>query len=118
MMKKVVISLGGSILVKGEEDSDYIRRISDLLRDLSGNCRFIVVTGGGKTAREYIRIGRDLGSDEASLDWIGIYATRLNSYLLILTMYQLLITPLVGQKYHLRLSLSCLNVLLVYPYVF
>lgn len=82
-MKKVVLSLGGSILVKGENDSEYIRRISDLLRDLSGTCRFIVVTGGGRTAREYIRIGRDLGSDEATLDWIGISATRLNSFLMI-----------------------------------
>jgi uridylate kinase len=85
-MKKVVLSLGGSILVKGEKDSEYIREIADLILGISRDYRFIIVTGGGRTAREYIRIGRDLGSDEATLDWIGISATRLNSYLLISSM--------------------------------
>jgi uridylate kinase len=42
-----------------------------------------IITGGGRTAREYIAIGRTCGADEATLDEIGIAATRLNAFLLI-----------------------------------
>jgi uridylate kinase len=82
-VKKIVISLGGSILVKGEDDSAYIEDFRNLIGSLSGDHRFIIITGGGRTARDYIKIGRALGSDEATLDWIGISATRLNAWLVI-----------------------------------
>ncbi|MGA1848656.1 MAG: UMP kinase, partial [Thermoplasmatota archaeon] len=79
----MVISLGGSILVKGEDDSRYIRELLDALSSLETNIRYIIVTGGGQTARNYIRIGREAGANEACLDNIGIQATRLNAYLVI-----------------------------------
>ena len=82
-MKKIVISLGGSILVRGEDDSGYLRALRELLTSFPGEYRFIIITGGGPTAREYIAHGRDLGSDEATLDWIGIAASRLNAWLVI-----------------------------------
>jgi uridylate kinase len=43
----------------------------------------IVIAGGGKVARLYINIARSLGSDEATLDLIGIEVSRLNARLLI-----------------------------------
>ncbi|MCC2649185.1 MAG: pyrH [Nitrososphaeraceae archaeon] len=43
----------------------------------------IVIAGGGKIARHYINLARDLGSDEASLDIMGIEVSRLNARLLI-----------------------------------
>lgn len=82
-MKRTVISLGGSILVKGEEDADFIKGIRELIERSGDEHRFIIITGGGRTARDYIQIGRDLGSDEATLDWVGIGATRLNAWLMI-----------------------------------
>jgi uridylate kinase len=82
-LKKIVISLGGSILVKGEDDPGYLSSLRDLLTSFSSDHRFIIITGGGRTAREYIELGRSLGADEATLDWIGIGATRLNAWLLI-----------------------------------
>ena len=82
-MKKVVISLGGSILLRGSDDAEYLSSISSLLIDASKSCSIAVVTGGGRTARTYIELGRGCGADEATLDEVGIAATRLNAYLLI-----------------------------------
>jgi uridylate kinase len=82
-MKKAVISLGGSIMVRGEEDHDFLRKFSDLILSLSDELTFIIITGGGRTARDNIHIGRELGCDEVTLDNIGIQATRLNAWLLI-----------------------------------
>jgi uridylate kinase len=82
-MEPVVLSLGGSVLVKEEADTSYIRRLSKILIGVSANYRLYIVTGGGKIARYYIRAGRDLGADESSLDEMGIEVTRLNARLLI-----------------------------------
>jgi uridylate kinase len=41
------------------------------------------VTGGGRTARAYIEVGRALGAPEPYLDRLGIKITRLNARLLI-----------------------------------
>jgi uridylate kinase len=43
----------------------------------------VVVAGGGKVARHYIGIARSFGSDEATLDIMGIEVSRLNARLLI-----------------------------------
>jgi len=83
MEPRLVISLGGSILVRGEDDAEYLAGIAKTLIELSSRYRIIVVTGGGRTARDYIRLGRSVGADEATLDVIGIAATRLNAFLLL-----------------------------------
>jgi uridylate kinase len=45
--------------------------------------RFIVVTGGGITARKYIEAAKQFGiANQESLDWIGIAATKLNERLI------------------------------------
>jgi uridylate kinase len=81
--EKVVLSLGGSVLVPGEDDSRYIKSLAELLIHLSERYKLFVVTGGGRPARYYIEVGRDLGMDERSLDELGIAVTRLNARLLI-----------------------------------
>ena len=43
----------------------------------------MVVVGGGRTARDYIGVARDLEASEAICDDIGIEVTRLNARLLI-----------------------------------
>jgi uridylate kinase len=43
----------------------------------------IVVCGGGKRAREWIEIARDLDADARTQDRLGIHATHLNALLLI-----------------------------------
>jgi len=66
-----------------EPDTTYIRALAKVLIGLSSRYKLYVVTGGGKTARNYIKSGRDLGADETSLDEMGIEVTRLNARLLI-----------------------------------
>ena len=81
-MTRVVLSLGGSVLVPGENDAGYISDLAELLAQLRKRCRLFVVPGGGKIARYYIEIGRELGMPESRLDELGIVATRMNAKLL------------------------------------
>src|SRR6266542_1441487 len=81
-MEKVVVSLGGSVLVPGDDDARYLRTLAALLRDVSTRVRVFVVTGGGRIARYYIETGRALGIGERTLDEFGIAVTRLNARLL------------------------------------
>lgn len=80
--QRVVIKLSGSIF---SQDTDYakIRKYAEMLSDISNRVQPIVIAGGGKVARHYINLARNLGSDEANLDIIGIDVSRLNAKLLI-----------------------------------
>lgn len=73
-------------MVRDEGDISYIRKIAKILIGVSSRQKLYVVTGGGKTARQYIRAGRDLGADESYLDELGIEVTRLNARLLIIAL--------------------------------
>ncbi|MEM3851840.1 MAG: UMP kinase [Methanomassiliicoccales archaeon] len=85
-VEKIAISIGGSILVPDSQDVSYIRQLASMLLELLPAYKFLVVCGGGKIARYYISIGRQLGADEASLDELGIEVTRLNARLLIMAL--------------------------------
>jgi uridylate kinase len=78
----VALSVGGSVLSTGKDDEEYIGRLADLLRRRGREFPLVVTTGGGRTAREYIRLGRALGFTEVELDEIGIDVTRLHARLL------------------------------------
>src|SRR5256885_11790705 len=80
-MEKVVVSLGGSVLVPGDDDARYLRSLAGLLRDVSMRVKLFVVTGGGRIARYYIETGRSLGIGERNLDQFGIAGTRLHARL-------------------------------------
>ena len=82
-MENVVVSLGGSVLITDDDDTVYLKEVAEVFRSLDGDVRLQVVVGGGALARRYIAIARQLGSDEATLDEIGIAATRLNARILI-----------------------------------
>ena len=78
----VVVSIGGSVLLRGEEDRGYFEALADLLRAAGTARPLAVTTGGGRTARTYIRLGRELGLTEVELDELGIEVTRLHARLL------------------------------------
>ncbi|WOF16450.1 UMP kinase [Methanoplanus sp. FWC-SCC4] len=80
-MKKIVISLGGSILVPSLE-SNNISKYVDVLKELSKKYQIFVVIGGGGEARRYINVARSLCIDEATSDELGIMVTRINASLL------------------------------------
>jgi uridylate kinase len=80
--KRIAIKLSGSIFSE-ERNEDTIKKYAEMLTDISIDVQPIVIAGGGKIARHYINLARCLGSDEASLDIIGIEVSRLNAKLLI-----------------------------------
>src|SRR5947208_12581328 len=80
-MEKVVVSLGGSVLVPGDDDGRYLRDLAALLREVSGRVKLFVVTGGGRIARYYIETRRGRGIGERTLDEFGIAVTRRNGRL-------------------------------------
>jgi uridylate kinase len=80
-MKKVVLSLGGSVLIPTLEEH-RLARYAAVIKELAGYARIYVVVGGGGEARRYITAARNLGCSEASADEVGIAVTRLNAMLL------------------------------------
>lgn len=78
----VVLSIGGSVFATGESDAPYLDKLAGLLLRLSREFPLVVTVGGGRTAREYIRLGRALGLTEIELDELGIDVTRLHARLL------------------------------------
>ncbi|MFC7132574.1 MULTISPECIES: UMP kinase [Salinibaculum] len=80
---KVVVSVGGSVLVP-DLDADRVAAYADVLERLDdAGHDLAVVVGGGPAARDYIGAGRELGANEIELDQLGIAVTRLNARLLI-----------------------------------
>lgn len=84
-MKKqlFIISLGGSLINPGRIDVKFLKQFKQLvLPSIKSGNQFIFVTGGGKSARKYLEALRAVGSPSADdLDWMGIFATRLNAEL-------------------------------------
>ncbi|MHB8352549.1 MAG: UMP kinase [Thermoplasmata archaeon] len=78
----LVLSVGGSVLLTGEGDLEYLRALAELLRRIGRERPLVVTTGGGRTAREYIHLARALGLTEIELDELGIDVTRLHARLL------------------------------------
>jgi len=85
-MDRVVISLGGSVIVPDEGDAAFLMRLASLLERLSNEYRICIVCGGGRVARYYISTGRELGMTKEELDNLGIAVTRLNATLLLLAL--------------------------------
>lgn len=77
----VVISLGGSLIAPKNIDpafiSDFKKSIEELIAD---GYKFVIVTGGGRTARNYIEAASKVGNiDDEEKDWLGVHATRMNA---------------------------------------
>lgn len=81
-MERVVISVGGSVLIPEKNDSEYILALADVLKRCGRTVDIAVVCGGGRVSRYYAGIGRSLGGTEYQLDELGIAITRVNAGLL------------------------------------
>lgn len=82
-MKKeiVILSVGGSLIVPEEIDSDFLKRFKELVLSFKDK-RFAIICGGGKVCRKYQEAASKLASlEKIDLDWIGIASTRLNAEL-------------------------------------
>jgi uridylate kinase len=78
-MNTVVVSIGGSVVLSDESTGDFLQQLTRLLKRISTQYMLYVIVGGGKIARRYIELGRELGFDEDTLDLIGIDVTRVNA---------------------------------------
>lgn len=80
----IVISVGGSLIVpKSGIDVAFLKHFrAFILRQTKKGRRFIIVTGGGRTAREYQQAADAvLKPTDEDMDWLGIHASRLNAQL-------------------------------------
>ena len=78
---KIVISLGGSIIIPGEVNYTYLKKFVSLIKKYSKNNKIVIVTGGGITARKYINSLRKDNLNEDIYSLIGIATTKLNARL-------------------------------------
>jgi uridylate kinase len=85
-MKKetIIISVGGSLIVPEKLNTSFLKKLKKfILKEIENNKKFIIITGGGKTARTYQETAKKVSKlTNTDLDWLGIHATRLNGHLL------------------------------------
>lgn len=80
---RYVISLGGSLIVPDEVDVEFLKSFTSIIQErIKKGDEFVIVCGGGKTARRYVNWGNELEElEEEEKDELGIKATKLNSEL-------------------------------------
>ncbi|MFH1423596.1 MAG: UMP kinase [Candidatus Nealsonbacteria bacterium] len=80
----IVISLGGSIIVPGEIQVDFLKKFREfILEFLEEGVKFVIVAGGGAIARNYQKAAGEITQlTDEDKDWLGIHATRFNAHLL------------------------------------
>ncbi len=77
----IVISLGGSVIVPDQLDIDILREFTEVITEYTKKgFRFVIITGGGKTCRNYDNSLKQIVNPKSEdLDILGIAATRLNA---------------------------------------
>jgi uridylate kinase len=83
--KTFVISLGGSLIAPpGGIDIGFLKKFRRLILKMIGRgFDFVIIAGGGTTAREYMRAAAEIAPVKTiDQDWIGIEATQINAALL------------------------------------
>jgi len=73
-----VISLGGSRIIPDEVDEKFLLEFKKLI-DSHKSKKFVVVTGGGTTARKYMTALKELGKKTKTQGLTGIAITRLHA---------------------------------------
>lgn len=83
-LETIVLSLGGSLIVPDEINIPLLSAFREFIFSSlrTKKYRFVVVTGGGRITRLYQDAAQQaVNLSHSDLDWIGIYATRLNAQL-------------------------------------
>ncbi len=80
----IVMSVGGSLIVPDQIDTAFLANLKEFINNgTAGGRRFIIIAGGGKTARRYQDAAGTVSTlTSEDLDWLGLHATRLNGQLL------------------------------------
>jgi uridylate kinase len=85
----IIISVGGSLICPDSINIAFLKKFKEIIiKHVEKGKRFVLITGGGKTARDYQFAAREIGLlNNEDLDWLGIHATRINAHL-IRTVFQ------------------------------
>lgn len=80
----IAISLGGAIIVPDQIDWEFLKNFKKLIEKyIKNGYKFIIVTGGGKTCRNYQQSASKVAKlTNDDLDWLGIHSSRLNAHLI------------------------------------
>lgn len=74
-----VLSLGGSLIAPEKIDTKFLANFREVIKSNTERYKFVVVCGGGTTARKYISALRSMGSNKKLQGFAGISATRMNA---------------------------------------
>jgi len=86
-------------------DVTFLRNLNTLIRKkVREGIRFLLVVGGGRTARNYPNMAKRIINKvkDEDLDWLGIHATRLNAQLLR-TIFKDIAHPRIIMNYDKRI---------------
>lgn len=81
MKKVIVISLGGSLIVPGEIDVNFLENFKRIILVNKNNYKFVIVCGGGSVARNYINglENQKIKNLEYFQNLLGVSVTRINA---------------------------------------
>lgn len=79
--KRVVISLGGSLIAPDDVDVTFLSAFRNLILSyVARGFSFAIATGGGKTCRRYQAAGREIaGLSKDDVDWVGIHVNCMHA---------------------------------------
>jgi len=86
-MKTYVISIGGSAIVPDEIDIKFLKQLKKTVSKLSKNNKLVIVCGGGKPARDYIKAAKQFNVSDSMSCLAGIQSTKLNATLVSLIVH-------------------------------
>jgi uridylate kinase len=74
------MSLGGSVIVPNKIDVKFLKGFKKIIgKYAKKGYRFVIICGGGKLARNFQKSAAEYNFSNEGLDWLGIYATRINA---------------------------------------
>jgi len=84
MEKTIVLSLGGSLIVPDDIDIIFLKNFRETIEKyIKKGYKFVIYCGGGKLARNLQKAASETTKlNNEDLDWLGIYATKLNAELI------------------------------------
>jgi uridylate kinase len=97
--KKIIISLGGSLIVPDEIDWKFVKNFKKVIEKyIKKKYKFIIITGGGKICRKYQQAASKITNlTDDDRDWIGIHATRMNAHF-IRTVFRKYAHPIINKN--------------------
>jgi len=80
-MKRIILSLGGSLIVPDEVDAVFLKKFRKLIiGEVKNGKKFVIVCGGGRLNSKYNEASKKITKlNNNELDWLGIHATIFNA---------------------------------------